>query len=118
VGFDVHPADGTPLVLPEPLVDTLDVEEVHAGQPPHVLVRLELGEADRALVRLLLLLLGLASSSSTGLPLRTCAGKCSSRCKTELLPSSYQFLLDELLRAIACIPQGQPCCDGCEGIGS
>jgi len=105
VRLDVDPADGTPLVLPEPLVDTLDVEEVHAGQPPHVLVRLELGEADRALVRLLLLLLGLASSSGGGLPLRelvrervpldarpSCSPRHTGSCSTSFCVQSHVFL--------------------------
>ena len=61
VGLDVHPADGTPLVLSQPLVDALHMEEVHARQPSHVLLRLELREADGALVRLLFLLLSLTS---------------------------------------------------------
>jgi len=30
VGFDVHPADGTSLVLSQPLVNALHMEEVHA----------------------------------------------------------------------------------------
>lgn len=62
VGLDVHPADGAPLVLSQPLVDALHMEEVHARQPSHVFLRLELREADGALVRLLLLLLSLTGS--------------------------------------------------------
>ena len=54
---NIKPADWTPLVLTEPLVNTLHVEEMHAGQSPHVLLHLELRQADGALVALLLLLL-------------------------------------------------------------
>ena len=54
---NIKPADGTSLVLPEPLIDAFHVEEMHAGQSPHVLLHLELRQADGALVALLLLLL-------------------------------------------------------------
>ena len=67
MSFNIHPADGTPLVLTKPLVDALHMEEVHARQPPHVLLCLELGQADGALVSLLLLLS--LTSSPSGLPL-------------------------------------------------
>ena len=63
---NIKPADGTPLVLTEPLINTLHVEEMHAGQSPHVLLHLELRQADGALVALLLLLLLFGALSICG----------------------------------------------------
>lgn len=33
--FNVDPTDGTPLVCGQPLVNALDVEQMHAGQAPN-----------------------------------------------------------------------------------
>ena len=48
-GLHIHPADRADSVVEQPGVHTAGVEEVEAGQPPHLRPLHELGQADHAL---------------------------------------------------------------------
>jgi len=54
--LDVDAADRAAFVGGQPLIDALDVEEVHAGQPAHILAVFELAQTDGALLRSVLVL--------------------------------------------------------------